>query len=86
MRSTIENRTNMNHKINLQKHRIRAFHNTLGHLESYLQRRIKFIEDYQEVYNFPASIARNNIREYRRHLKAVQQLKTFKNEYSNNAE
>jgi len=62
----------------LQKHRIKAFNATLEQVENNLQRKILFIEHYAAVYNFPARVARDNLREYRRQLKAAQALKNFK--------
>jgi len=61
----------------LQKHQVAAFNKTLYAIESDLVRRIRFIEEYNELYNFPAAIARENLREYRRQLKAINNLKTY---------
>jgi len=62
----------------LQKHRIKAFNATLVQVEINLQRKISFIEHFAAVYNFPAAIARENLRTYRRQLKAIDKLKNFK--------
>jgi hypothetical protein len=62
----------------LQKHRIKAFNATLDKIETDLQRKILFIEHFAEVYKFPLSVARNNLRQYRRQLKAARALKNFK--------
>jgi len=62
----------------LQKHRIKAFNATLEQVENNLQRKILFIEHYAAVYNFPAAIARENLRQYKRQLKAIDKLKTYK--------
>lgn len=59
----------------LQRHRKAAFLKTLDVLESSLESKIKFITFYNDVYKFPAAIARTNLRNYKRQLKAVQQLK-----------
>lgn len=59
----------------IQKHRMTAFLKTLDVLETSLQGKINFIVKYNEIYHFPSAIARNNLRHYRRSIKAVQQLK-----------
>ena len=61
----------------LQKHQVTAFKKTLVAIETDLLRRIAFIENYGEVFRFPSAIARENLREYRRHLKAIDKLKTY---------
>jgi len=61
----------------LQKHQVTAFNKTLVAIETDLLRRIAFIENFAEVYKFPSAIARNNLREYKRHLKAIDKLKTY---------
>jgi hypothetical protein len=61
----------------LQKHQVAAFIKTMQAIEADLLRRINFIEEYNELYKFPAAIARENLREYRRQLKAINNLKSF---------
>lgn len=62
-------------KQTMQRHQKIAFLKTLDKIESDLQQRINFITDYDMVYKFPASIARTNLRHYKKKLKAIQQLK-----------
>ena len=62
----------------LQRHQVAAFNKTLFCIEADLLKRIAFIEQWQHVYNFPAAIARENLRQYRRQLKAIDKLKNFK--------
>lgn len=61
----------------LQKHQVLAFNKSLIAIETDLINRIKFIDSYHEVYKFPIAIVRQNMREYKRQLKAVQKLKTY---------
>ena len=61
----------------LQRHQVAAFNKTLFAIEADLLKRIAFIEQYDTVYNFPAAIARENLRQYRRQLKAIDKLKTY---------
>jgi len=62
----------------LQKHQVLAFSKTLIAIEADLIHRIAFIDSYHAVYKFPIAIVRQNMREYKRQLKAVQKLKTYK--------
>ena len=64
-------------KQTLQKHQVTAFNRTLVAIETDLLRRIAFIENYGEVFKFPSAIARHNLREYKKHLKAIDTLKTY---------
>ena len=61
----------------LQKHQVLAFNKSLIAIETDLIHKIKFIDSYHEVYKFPIAIVRQNMREYKRQLKAVQKLKTY---------
>jgi len=61
----------------LQRHQVTAFNKTLFAIEADLLKRIAFIEQYDTVYNFPSAIARENLRQYRRQLKAIDKLKTY---------
>jgi len=62
----------------LQKHQAAAFNKSLIIIEADLINRIKFIEHYGEVFKFPVAIQRQNLRTYRRQLKAIEKLKNFK--------
>jgi len=61
----------------LQRHQVAAFNKTLFAIEADLLKKVAFIESYNHVYKFPSAIARNNLREYKRHLKAIDKLKTY---------
>ena len=62
-------------KLHLQKHRMRAFNATLSQLEARLIQQIKWVTEMSEVYHYPKSISRRNVRNYKRWLKATEQLK-----------
>jgi len=79
MLSTVQKKpTNIMRKKVLQKHQVATFNKTLLAIETDLLRRIAFIENYGEVFKFPSAIARHNLREYKKHLKAIDKLKTYK--------
>jgi hypothetical protein len=61
----------------LQKHQVAAFNKTLVKIEADLSSKIRFIEHYNDVYKFPAAITRDNLRTYKRQLKAIEKLKNY---------
>ena len=61
----------------LQKHQVLAFNKSLIAIEHDLVSKIRFIDSYHEVYKFPIAVVRQNMREYKRQLKAVQKLKSY---------
>lgn len=62
----------------LQKHQLAAFSKSLLAIETDLQQKIRFIENYADVYRFPLTIVKRNLRSWRRQLKAVDELKKFR--------
>lgn len=62
----------------LQKHQVAAFNKTLFAVEAELLKRIQFIEQWNDVYKFPVSVSRENLRRYKAQLKAIDKLKNFK--------
>lgn len=65
----------MNPKNTLYTHRMKAFSVTLTALEMQLQTKIRYVEAFAEVYQFPKNLTKQNLRKYKRWLKAAQQLK-----------
>ena len=64
-------------KPHLQAHRMRAFNVTLIQIEMQINRRMQFINDYGEVYKFPASLRKKNLHQYRKWQAAITELKTI---------
>lgn len=68
-------------KQNLQRHRIRAFHVTLGEIGARVENRIRFINDYAVVYKFPKRLTAQNLKKLRRWAKATQNLKDLEHSH-----
>lgn len=68
-------------KTNLQGHRLKAFTATLEQLETRLQQKITFVNDYAVIYKFPKMLTRRNLRQYKRWMKAVQELKDIEQKH-----
>lgn len=59
----------------LQRHRIRAMSETLLQISTRLNKKIDFLEEFAEVYKWPKSIRKRNIRKYRKWLEAAKELR-----------
>lgn len=64
-------------KTHLQSHRIKAFTVTLAQIEISISRRVAFINEFGEVYRFPASLKKKNLAQYRKWQSAITELKTI---------
>lgn len=64
-------------KLHLQRHRLRAFAATLEQVECRLERDIKFLTDFAEIYKFPKRITRRNLKQYKKMMEAAKLLKAI---------
>lgn len=64
----------MKQRPHLQRHRIQAMSETLMQLSTRLNKKIDFLEEFAEVYKWPKSIRKRNIRKYRKWLNAAREL------------
>lgn len=67
----------MTRKTHLQRHRLRAFSNTLSQVESALEAKIYFLDQYADHFKMPKMIMHENLRIYNRCLKAAKELKAI---------
>lgn len=64
-------------KTHLQKHRLKAFTSTLEQVSTRIDQKIKFLEDYAEVYKMPVMLTRKNLQQLRNWQRAADTLKSI---------
>ncbi len=68
-------------KTALQGHRMRAFAATLSVIESQLENRLNYLVAYREVYQLPKRLTQRNVRDYKRWIKSVKNLKDLERKH-----